>query len=126
MTSDLTPPAGWYPDKRLDAPAGQQRYWDGLNWTEHTTATAPTVGPVPPQAPPSNNMVWAIISTVLCCLPAGIVAIVYAAKVNTLWAAGQYQEAIKAAAQARTWAIASAVVGVVVGVVYFASGLSGY
>jgi hypothetical protein len=43
MTGDQTPPAGWYPDPNpgADAPAGQQRYWDGSAWTEHTT-TAPT------------------------------------------------------------------------------------
>jgi Septum formation/Protein of unknown function (DUF2510) len=43
MTGDQAPPAGWYPDPNpgADAPAGQQRYWDGSAWTEHTT-TAPT------------------------------------------------------------------------------------
>ena len=43
MTGDQTPPAGWYPDPNpgADAPAGQQRYWDGSAWTERTT-TAPT------------------------------------------------------------------------------------
>ena len=43
MTGDRAPPAGWYPDPNpgADAPAGQQRYWDGSAWTEHTT-TAPT------------------------------------------------------------------------------------
>ena len=41
MTSDQTPPAGWYPDKSANAPAGQQRYWDGSAWTERSTA--PTV-----------------------------------------------------------------------------------
>jgi hypothetical protein len=45
MTSDQTPPAGWYPDQSVDAPAGRQRYWDGSAWTEHTAAptTAPPV-----------------------------------------------------------------------------------
>jgi hypothetical protein len=28
------PPAGWYPDH-----AGQQRWWDGTRWTEHTQPT---------------------------------------------------------------------------------------
>ena len=38
-------PSGWYSDKSVGAPAGQQRYWDGSAWTLHTTAptTAPTV-----------------------------------------------------------------------------------
>jgi Septum formation/Protein of unknown function (DUF2510) len=50
MTGDQTPPAGWYPDPNpgADAPAGQQRYWDGSAWTDQTT-TAPT-GPADPAA----------------------------------------------------------------------------
>jgi hypothetical protein len=44
MTNDQRPPAGWYPDQSVDAPAGQQRYWDGSAWTDRTTAptTVPT------------------------------------------------------------------------------------
>jgi hypothetical protein len=42
MTSDQTPPAGWYPDTGVGAPAGQQRYWDGFAWTEHTAAPTTT------------------------------------------------------------------------------------
>jgi hypothetical protein len=38
--SDQSPPAGWYPDRSANAPAGQQRYWDGSAWTERTTAPA--------------------------------------------------------------------------------------
>ena len=38
MTSDQTPPAGWYPDSAVDAPAGQPRYWDGSAWIPHTHA----------------------------------------------------------------------------------------
>lgn len=37
-----TPPPGWYPDSQIP---GQQRYWDGAQWTEHrapTVAAAPT------------------------------------------------------------------------------------
>lgn len=31
------PPAGWYPDPEQ---AGQQRYWDGQQWTEHRAPVA--------------------------------------------------------------------------------------
>jgi Protein of unknown function (DUF2510) len=38
-------PSGWYLDPDPNAPAGQQRYWDGSAWTQRTTAptTASTV-----------------------------------------------------------------------------------
>ena len=55
MTTDQTPPSGWYPDKSANAPAGQHRYWDGSAWTEHTTAqtqAAPTVPTVADYQPP--------------------------------------------------------------------------
>ena len=42
---------------------------------------------------PDNFLPWAIVSTVLCCLPFGIVAIVYASKVDTLWYAQKQAEA---------------------------------
>lgn len=32
------PPAGWYPDPQGAAP---YRWWNGQDWTEHTTATPP-------------------------------------------------------------------------------------
>jgi hypothetical protein len=62
---------------------------------------------------PANNLVWAILTTVFCCTPFGIAAIVYAARVNGLWAAGKREEAVKAAGLARTWSIVAAVLGVV-------------
>ena len=41
--------------------------------------------------PPDNNLVWAILS-IICCLPLGIVAIISATKVNTLWAEGHMMQ----------------------------------
>ena len=66
-------------------------------------------------APPkvNNNMVLAILSTLLCCLPAGVVSIVYASQVNSKLAGGDYAGAVKASNSARTWAIVSAVLGLV-------------
>ena len=49
IPSGQTPPAGWYPDNSVDAPAGQQRYWNGSAWTEAwKPATAPTTAPRSP------------------------------------------------------------------------------
>ena len=69
--------------------------------------------------PPQNNLVLAILATVLCCLPLGIVAILKANKVNTLWAQGDQAGAHAAAAEAQKWSIISAILGIVVGIIYF-------
>jgi hypothetical protein len=70
----------------------------------------PGYGFTPPQQAPSNNLVWGILTTIFCCLPFGIVSIVYAAKVDSQWAMGQYDLAIDSSKKARTWAIVSAAV----------------
>ena len=70
--------------------------------------------PGPPPGPkPSNYLPWAIATTLLCCLPAGIVSIVFAAQVDGKWNSGDYAGAQASSQKARTWAIVSAVVGLV-------------
>ncbi|MFB9057550.1 CD225/dispanin family protein [Mariniflexile ostreae] len=56
---------------------------------------------------PSNYLALAIISTILCCLPTGIVSIIYASKVNSAYEDGQYAEAVKASKNAKIWGIVS-------------------
>lgn len=75
------------------------------------------VGP-PASEPPPSNLVWAILTTVLCCLPFGIVSIVFAAQVNSKWATGDFSGAQEASRKARLWAIVAAVVGLVGGILY--------
>lgn len=77
---------------------------------------------------PDNYLVFAIISTVLCCLPLGIVSIIHSTKVDNLWNAGQYTEARTASNQARQFAIYSAIAAAVVWAIYFAlfAASSGY
>ena len=76
----------------------------------------------PPQQPagqaPNNYLVWSILVTLFCCLPFGIVAIVKSSQVNGLWAQGRYAEAQASADSAKKWVIWSAVIGVVVGIIY--------
>ena len=69
------------------------------------------------QREPDNYLVWAILCTVLCCLPLGIVSIVYSTKVSGLWAQGRYAEAQSASDSAKKWAIIGAIVGAVVYVI---------
>ncbi|SHJ66228.1 Interferon-induced transmembrane protein [Tangfeifania diversioriginum] len=56
------------------------------------------------QIPPPNYLVWAILTTILCCLPFGIVSIVYAAQVNSKWTAGDYEGAKQSSKNAKIWA----------------------
>ena len=56
---------------------------------------------------PNNHLALAIITTVLCCLPAGIVSIVYATQVNSKYNIGDYEGAERASKNAKTWWIAS-------------------
>lgn len=71
-----------------------------------------------PGMEPDNNLVWAILCTVLCCLPLGIVAIVKSTSVSKLWAMGDFAGAQRAADEAKKWAMWGAIIGVVVVVLY--------
>ena len=65
-----------------------------------------------------NHLVWAILSTLFCCLPAGIVSIVYAAQVNSKIAAGDLAGARDSSDKAKKWAMWSAIAFVIVAVLY--------
>ena len=71
---------------------------------------------MPPK--PENYLVWAILSTVCCCLPFGIVSIVYAAKVDSLYTSKQYEAALEASGKDKMWAHIAAGSGVAVGIIY--------
>ena len=86
--------------------------------------------PVPPKSPvvpkrskPDNWLVWAILSTILCCLPLGVVSIIYAAKVDNLWASGQYDEAERASKNARLFFFLALILGIVGSLIAFAGGI---
>lgn len=72
----------------------------------------------PPVNKPQSYMWLAILSTLLCCLPFGIVSIVYASKVDSEWARGDYEAAQNNSDKAKMWGIIAAAVGFVGGVIY--------
>jgi hypothetical protein len=77
--------------------------------------------PYPPGGygqPIQNNLVWGILTTIFCCLPLGIVSIVYAAQVSSKQAAGDIAGALDSSRKARTWAIAAAATGVAAFLLY--------
>ena len=66
--------------------------------------------------PVSNYLVQAILVTIFCCVPTGIIAIVYAAQVNGKLAAGDYAGAASVSSNAKTWCWVSFALGIVVGI----------
>ena len=67
---------------------------------------------------PDNNLLWAILSTIFCCLPLGIVSIINAAKVDNLYMSGDKQGAQDAADKAKKYALFAAICGSVGWIIY--------
>jgi hypothetical protein len=76
-----------------------------------------TPPPAGGSTPIANNLVIAIIS-VICCLPLGIPAIIFATQVNTKVAAGDIAGAQESAAKAKKFAIIGIIVWAVCVVLY--------
>jgi Interferon-induced transmembrane protein/GYF domain 2 len=70
------------------------------------------------EVPPKNWLIESILVTILCCLPLGIVGIIHATKVDTLWSSGQKEAALKASREAGKWVKIGAISGFVVIVLY--------
>jgi hypothetical protein len=83
-------------------PPGQQPWGQGQG---------PGYGP-PPNVP--NHLVWAILSTLFCCLPLGIASIVYSTQVNKKLAQWDHAGAVEASNKAKNFAIAAAVTSLVI------------
>lgn len=90
-----------YPGGQVPAPYGGYGPYGG--GPQPGPWGGPAYGP-----PPENHLVWAILSTIMCCLPLGIVSIVKSNQVHTLWAQGYVAEARRAADEAKKWAMWSA------------------
>jgi hypothetical protein len=133
-------PAGWYPDP---SGSGRQRWWDGHQWTDQLQP--PSGGPPPPPFgsspsgygqpqgygygaqgynPPNNYLAPAILTTLFCCLPFGIVSIVKASQVNSLWSAQRYDDARRASADAKRWAWIAFGCGAVIAVIWILAAVS--
>ena len=52
---------------------------------------------------PKTRMVESILVTIFCCLPLGIVGLVNASNISTLFAQGGFQEALQASDNAKKW-----------------------
>ncbi|MGI6219099.1 MAG: CD225/dispanin family protein [Bacteroidaceae bacterium] len=82
---------------------------------------------------PSYPKTWlaeSILVTIFCCLPFGIVGIVYASKISALYEAEKYEEAERASREAGKWTKLGFFIGLVCIVLYLAfilyAGTRGY
>jgi hypothetical protein len=85
------------------------------NWTPPPAGG----GAGPGGAPPSNYLIPAILVTLFCCLPGGIVAIIFATQVNSKYAAGDIAGAMEASKKAKLFTMISAGIGLVGGIIWF-------
>jgi hypothetical protein len=83
----------------------------------------PAVVAAPAQIP--NYLVQSILVTLCCCVPAGIVAIVYAAQVNSKVAAGDFAGAQESSRLAKIWSWVGFGLGVLIGIIYAIAGAMG-
>lgn len=113
-----------------------------LVWHEGMTEWAPAgsvpelaqllgAAPVPPQQPnfppqqpyaqhtpvPPTHLVGAILVTLFCCLPFGIVAIIKAANTSSAISQGNYEQAAQSSAEASKWIKWSIICGVIYAII---------
>jgi interferon-induced transmembrane protein len=73
-----------------------------------------------------NYLIPSILVTLFCCLPVGLVSIIYAAQVNSKIAAGDIQGAMAASKNAKTWmfvAVGLGLVAIIIAIVVNVLGL---
>jgi hypothetical protein len=90
----------------------------------YTPPPRPAMGGPTTSAPIPNYLVQSILVTLCCCLPLGVVAIIFAAQVNSKLAAGDVAGAMEASRKAKMFCWIGAITGIVVTVLWivFAGG----
>ena len=83
------------------------------------TPSNPNVLDSSTEVKPKSWLVESILMTVLCCLPFGVAGIINAAKVDSKYAAGDYQGAKKASDDAKKWTLIGLIAGIVGWLIYF-------
>jgi hypothetical protein len=64
-----------------------------------------------------NYLVWAILSTICCCIPLGIPAIIFASQVNSKLAMGDVTGAREASRKAKMWCWIAFGAGLLAGII---------
>lgn len=78
----------------------------------------PASAPAERKPMPKSYLLWAILATIFCCMPAGIVAIVFSTQVSSRYFVGDEAGAEKASNRAQIWIIASIVLSIITNSLY--------
>ena len=62
--------------------------------------------------------VYSVLSMVFCCVPFGVVSLIYSSKSAQLVKDGKTSEAMEMSQKAKTWAIAAAITGFILTLIY--------
>ena len=73
---------------------------------------------------PQSYLVHAILATLFCCLPFGVVAIIYAAQVDSKYASGDLAGAERASMSAKKWYYAAVVTGGIFMILWLAAAVA--
>ncbi|MDR1719140.1 MAG: CD225/dispanin family protein [Dysgonamonadaceae bacterium] len=85
----------------------------GVALTNQTGVCTPTSD----QKIPKSWMVESILVTLFCCMPLGVIGLIYASGVESKFRVGDYEGARIASANARQWVIVSFVLGLLIGII---------
>ncbi|MBD5240848.1 MAG: DUF4339 domain-containing protein [Barnesiella sp.] len=90
-------------------PVNPPDYTGAWHQTSYYIPEAPRqVEPMPP-----TYLVWSILTMLFCCVPSGIVAIIYSSKVSSRFNSGDYGGAKKASDTAAIWILVTVVLGLI-------------
>ena len=106
----MPPPVPPLQDPLLQEPSLQEPLYHEPP-REQPPRQEPPAADIPPLKP--GNWLWqSIVVTILGCLPLGIVGIVYAAKVDSLYFNGQYDASLRASKKAKMWTVIAFTIGI--------------
>lgn len=74
---------------------------------------------------PESNMVWAILTTLFCCLPLGILSIYYASQVNKLYKNGDDVGALFASERSKEFSKWGMIISVTYAVIHVIAKIAG-
>lgn len=67
----------------------------------------------PAEPCPPNYLVWTVLVTVMCCVPLGVISLIYSSQVKTKYNAGDIEGAKKASSKTELWLILAFVLGLI-------------